>query len=227
MTELGVAEELHLSERPVVLFDFDGTLADTSPAILRMARLALESRGYDVDAIGDMGSIIGPPLHDGFMELVGVDRPEAEAIVDTYRALFDEQVRPEDYPPLPGVRDLLQALLDDGRRIAVATSRLESMAVCMIDALDLPPFEAVVGRLEPGRDTKADCIREALRQLDAGPDDAVMVGDRRHDTLGAHANGIPCIGVYTGTAEPGEHEQAGADVICHGMGEVARALGLR
>lgn len=227
MIETDPTEGLHLAERPVVLFDFDGTLADTSPAILRMARLALESRGYDVDAIGDMGSIIGPPLHDGFMELVGVDRPEAEAIVDTYRALFDEQVRPEDYPPLPGVRELLQGLIDDGRRIAVATSRLESMAQSMIAALDLPPFEALVGRLEPGRDTKADCIREALRQLGAGPDDAVMVGDRRHDTLGAHANGIPCIGVYTGTAEPGEHEQAGADVICEGMLEVARVLGVR
>lgn len=227
MTELGVAEELHLSERPVVLFDFDGTLADTSPAILRMARMALERLGYDVDAVGDMGSLIGPPLHDGFMELVGVDRPEAERIVDLYRDLFNTLVRPEDYPPLPGVRELLQGLIDDGRRIAVATSRLESMAQSMIAALDLPPFEALVGRLEPGRDTKADCIREALRQLGAGPDDAVMVGDRRHDTLGAHANGIPCIGVYTGTAEPGEHEQAGADVICEGMLEVARVLGVR
>ena len=227
MTELGVAEELHLSERPVVLFDFDGTLADTSTAILRMARMALERLGYDVDAVGDMGSLIGPPLHDGFMELVGVDRPEAERIVDLYRDLFNTLVRPEDYPPLPGVRELLQGLIDDGRRIAVATSRLESMAQSMIAALDLPPFEALVGRLEPGRDTKADCIREALRQLGAGPDDAVMVGDRRHDTLGAHANGIPCIGVYTGTAEPGEHEQAGADVICEGMLEVARVLGVR
>ena len=96
----------------------------------------------------------------------------------------------------------------------------------MVAALDLPPFEAVVGRLEPGRDTKADCIREALRLLGVRPEDAVMVGDRRHDTEGAHENGIPCIGVYTGTAQPGEHERAGADVICHGIYEVAAVLGV-
>ncbi len=216
---------LDVSTRPIVLFDFDGTLADTSPAILRMARLALEGRGYDVDALGDLGSLIGPPLFDGFMELCGVPLEEAIAITNDYRALFDAQVKSSDYPPLPGVPELLRALVDRGTRIAVATSRLESMAKRMIGSLDLPPFEVVVGRLEPGRDTKADCIAEALRQLGAGPDDAVMVGDRKHDTQGAHACGIPCIGVYTGTAEPGEHERAGADIICHGIPEVARVLG--
>lgn len=221
-----MTDSLHLSERPVVLFDFDGTLADTSPAILRMARMALEQRGYDVDALGDLTSLIGPPLFDGFMDLCGVDLEEAIAITNDYRALFNAEVKPEDYPPLPGVPELLQALVDRGTRIAVATSRLESMAIGMIEAIDLPPFEVIVGRLEPGRDTKADCIREAMRQLDVSPDEVVMVGDRKHDTQGAHANGIPCIGVYTGTAKPGEHEQAGADVICHGIVEVARVLGV-
>lgn len=221
-----MTDTLHLSTRPVVLFDFDGTLADTSPAILRMARMALGNRGYDVDSLGDMTSLIGPPLYDGFMDLCHVDLDEAIAITNEYRKLFNAEVKPEDYPPLPGVPELLQALVDRGTRIAIATSRLESMAIEMINALGLPPFEVTVGRLEPGRDTKADCIREAMRQLGVTCDEVVMVGDRKHDTQGAHACGIPCIAVYTGTAKPGEHEEAGADVICHGMGEVAQVLGV-
>lgn len=226
MTGVTGADALRFADRPVVLFDFDGTIADTSRAILRTARKALERRGYDVDALGDLTSLIGPPLFDGFMNLCGVDLDEAVAITNEYRALFNVEVRPEDYPPLPGIPELLCALSERGTRIAVATSRLESMALDMIGALDLPPFEAIVGRLEPGRDTKADCIREALRQLDVDPGSAVMVGDRKHDTQGAHACGVPCIAVYTGTAKPGEHEQAGADTICHGIPELAAALGV-
>lgn len=225
MIEAAHADALPIAERPVVLFDFDGTLADTSPAILRTARAVLERRGYDVDAL-DLTSLIGPPLYDGFMDLIGVELDEAIAITNEYRALFDAEVRPEDYPPLPGIPELLRGLVARGTRIAVATSRLESMAIRMITSLDLPPFEAMVGRLEPGRDTKADCIRAALDQLGASCDEAVMVGDRKHDTLGAHACGIPCVAVYTGTAKPGEHEQAGADAICHGVAELAAVLGV-
>ena len=189
MAEAIDADALHLVDRPVVLFDFDGTIADTSRAIVRTARKALERRGYDVDALGDLTSLIGPPLFDGFMNLCGVDLDEAIAITNEYRALFNVEVRPEDYPPLPGIPELLRALSERGTRIAVATSRLESMALDMIGALDLPPFETIVGRLEPGRDTKADCIREALRQLDVDPGSAVMVGDRLSDLEAGRAAG--------------------------------------
>lgn len=226
MTEREDFDGLALAARPVVLFDFDGTIADTAKAILRVAREVLERCGYDVDALPDLNMLIGPPLYDGFMELCGVPLEEAIRLTEAYRDVFHHTVTPEDYPALPGVRPLLGALAARSTRCAVATSRLEDTAQKMVAALDLPPFEAVVGRLEPGRDTKADCIREALRQLGVRPEDAVMVGDRRHDTEGAHENGIPCIGVYTGTAQPGEHERAGADVICHGIYEVAAVLGV-
>lgn len=215
-----------LASRPVVLFDFDGTIADTTRAVLTTAHGALTRCGYDAEAEGDLNSLIGPPLVDGFMALCGVDRNEAMRITEAYREIFNADVKPGDYPPLPSVPELLHGLIARGTRIAVATSRLEETANRMISSLDLPPFSAIVGRLEPGRDTKADCIAEALRQLDVSPADAVMVGDRKHDTLGAHACGVACIGVYTGTARPGEHEAVHADVICHGMAEVARVLGV-
>lgn len=212
--------------RPVVLFDFDGTVADTTGAVLTTARAALARCGYDPDSVGDLNYLIGPPLVDGFTGLLGVDRAEAMRLTDAYREIFNVSVTPADYPPNPGVPRLLAGLRERGTRIAIATSRLEVTALEMLSHMDLPPFETVAGRVEPGRDTKADCIAEALRRLGASPDDAVMVGDREHDTIGAHACGVPCIGVYTGTARSGEHERAGADVIAHGMPEVAALLGL-
>ena len=42
-----------------------------------------------------------------------------------------------------------------------------------------------------------------------------MIGDRFNDVEGAHAMGVPCIGIYSGAAAPGEHEAAGADAVVH------------
>lgn len=223
---IGRARALGLDRKPVVLFDFDGTIADTSRAIIRMARETLEARGFDVDALGDLHALIGPPLFDGFADLCHVPRETAIEITYEYRERFESQVTPDDYPALPGVRELLAALAARGTRLAVATSRLEGPAREMVESLGLTMFEAVVGRLEPGRDTKADSIRGALALLGVDASEAVMVGDRRHDVEGAHEVGLPCIAVYTGAAPAGEHESAGADVVCSDFRQVAAALGV-
>ena len=57
MTEREDFDGLALAARPVVLFDFDGTIADTAKAILRVAREALERCGYDVDALPDLNML--------------------------------------------------------------------------------------------------------------------------------------------------------------------------
>lgn len=53
-----------------------------------------------------------------------------------------------------------------------------------------------------GRETKADSVRDALAALGATADVAVMIGDRFNDVEGAHAMGVPCIGIYSGAAAP-------------------------
>ncbi len=209
-----------------VLFDFDGTLVDTGPAVIAVASQALEACGYDLDAVGDLHQLIGPPLPDGFMLVANIDRKAATQLVDTYRALFNEQVKPGDYPPFPGIRELLEALKAQGTPIAVATSRLDETARAMIAELDVPPFDVIAGRLEPGRATKADCIRACLDALACDPADAVMVGDRRFDVEGAHELGLPCIGVGRDEQGRAELTEAGADAVCCDTYELAALLGI-
>ncbi len=214
------------ADRSAVLFDFDGTLADTGPFIMRCAHEALLRCGYEKEAEADLRCLIGPPLFNGFADLCHVSLAEGERITGVYREIFDAVASPDDYPLFPGMLEILTQLHIQGRKIAVATSRLQETVEYMIASLDLPPFDAVVGRLEPGRDTKADCIRDAMAQLGVSAGESVMVGDRHHDVDGAHALGVPCIGVYTGGAVPGEHEQAGADVVTHSAAGIAAALGV-
>ncbi|MGN1404523.1 MAG: HAD hydrolase-like protein, partial [Ruminococcus sp.] len=64
--------------------------------------------------------------------------------------------------------------------------------------------------------TKEDIIRLALRRLglpEQDPPHVVMIGDRKHDLIGAHACGIPCIGVGYGYAPEGEMEAYHADAV--------------
>ena len=214
------------ADRSAVLLDFDGTIADTGTFIMRCAREALIECGYPREAEGDLHSLIGPPLCNGFADLCHQSLEEGIRITEVYRRIFDGDMSPDYYPVFPGMRELIAGLHEQGRRVAVATSRLETTACQMIDSLNLPPFDAVVGRLEPGRDTKAESIRDAMTQLGATIDDSVMVGDRFHDVRGAHEQGIPCIGIYTGAADEGEHERAGADFAAHDVAELAWALGV-
>ena len=215
-----------LASRPVVLFDFDGTVVDSQRGILRVASEIIRRRGLLQPSHERMLLMVGPPLEEGFSLVCGVDAPTALEMAGEYRRLFDEILRPDDYPVFPGMRELIDAIVASGRRVAVATSRMEDTAQRMVAEQRLTQFSAVCGRVAGLRDTKADSIRAALAALGAAPEDAVMVGDRENDDLGAREAGVPCIGIYNGAAKPGEHEAAGAAVAVHSVGDLARVLGV-
>ena len=69
-------------------------------------------------------------------------------------------------------------------------------------------------------------MRTGLRILGVHSEDAVMIGDRFNDVEGAHAMGVPCIGIYSGAAAPGEHEAAGADAVVHSVAELAKLFAI-
>ena len=70
--------------------------------------------------------------------------------------------------------------------------------------------------LDGSRDRKADVIREAFLRLELAEEDrrdAIMIGDRKHDIIGAKECGIASLGVYYGFAPAGELEEFGADFV--------------
>lgn len=184
-------EALEICRRPIVLFDFDGTVADTGRAVMTSTRKTLAVRGFSEAQMGDLRRMIGPPLWKSFHDFYGFSREESLVVADEYRAFFDE-LGPEEYPVFDGIPELLDGLTAQGKRMAVATSRMEAKCIDMVHELGLCQFEAVVGMNPPqGRETKADSVRDALAALGATADEAVMIGDRFNDVEGAHAMGVP------------------------------------
>ena len=169
---------LQLCERPVVLFDFDGTVADTGRAVMTSTRKTLAARGFSEAQMGDLRRMTGPPLWKSFHDFYGFTREESLVVADEYRAFFDE-LGPEEYPVFDGIPELLDGLAAQGKRMAVATSRMEAKCIDMVHELGLCQFEAVVGMNPPqGRETKADSVRDALAALGATADGAGVIGDR-------------------------------------------------
>ena len=214
-----------LSARPHILFDFDGTLADTKPTIIKVATKVLRDWGIPEGELPRVEELIGPPFPDAFTQVFGVSAEDAAEITRRYREIYFSLCR-EAWPLFDGVDGLLAELRDAGRKTAVASSKIQSAIeknVADNEATHL--FDAMVGRQAPDVLTKADAIAEAMEALGASPHDSIMVGDRYHDVEGATEVGIPCIGVLWGaTATREELVEAGAVVTLDTLDELRAVL---
>jgi len=214
-----------VSDRPVVVFDFDGTLADTKGAIVRTATEVLLAHGLDEGDLGDVGRIVGPPFPQAFTLVYGLSPEEALSVTHDYRKIY-ERMGLEAWPLFPGMRELLERLHASGRRLAVASSKRESLLRRGLGDNGIEGvFELVVGNKDDGNHTKAAALAEVMSTLGVGAADCVMVGDRLYDVEGALACDMPCVGVELGnTAAPGELAEAGACVVVGSVEELGRVL---
>lgn len=194
-----------------VIFDLDGVLADSRIAFARCVNAALAAAGVPQRPGADLHRFLGPPLHATFVELTG-DPSLAQGCLDAYRARYREHAAAETTVP-DGMADAIAALAAR-MPLAVATSKPLALTEPLLGALGiLRHFTAVEGpSLEARAEPKSETIRRALLGLPPGSS-PVMVGDRRFDVEGAHAHGLPCIGVLWGIGSEDELRAAGADAI--------------
>jgi len=208
----------------VVLFDLDGVLADSRVVISASIAHALEAQGLPRPRRESLERFIGPQLTLAFAELTGAPEDSAlvRACLASYRARYrDTSLR--ETRVFPGVPAALQ-VLGAAYRLAVATSKPFAFAEPLLAALALRDcFEHVAAPdLDAHQETKEDTIRGALSALSASR--AVMVGDRSFDILGAHACGIPAVGVSWGIGSTGELRAAGAEAIVNHPHELPEAI---
>ncbi|MGH8891597.1 MAG: HAD hydrolase-like protein [Acidothermaceae bacterium] len=213
----------------VVLFDLDGTLTESAPGITRSIAYAIDAAGLAPLDDATLLRFVGPPLFDSFRDIAGLDDAGAKGAIDAYREYFIARGMYEN-SVYPGIFTLLQALVDDGCRLAVATSKPTPQAVPIVEHFGLRGFfEIVQGPETDGlRATKADVLTDVLQAMGIAPGpEVVLVGDRSHDVIGAHAVGIECVGVAWGYGSRDELLSSGADAIVSDVEELADLLGVR
>ncbi len=209
-----------------ILFDLDGTLTDPGIGITNSVMHALKKYGITVTDRRELYCFIGPPLRESFIRCYGFTDDEAKQAIEYYREYFRETGIFEN-TVYEGIDALLAALEDRGKTLILATSKPEVFAERILEHFDLAKYFSFIGGsdLDGTRINKDDVIRYALKM--GGVTDlsnAVMVGDREHDILGAKKVGTASVGVLFGYGSRGELEAAGADNIATTVADLRKIL---
>ena len=207
-----------------ILLDLDGTLTDPGLGIERCLRHALSAFGREPPHI-DLGRAVGPPLREVLAPwLAGAPEETIDEAIRLYRQRYATCGWLEN-TVYPGVLDLLEGIRARGWRAAVVTSKLESIAVRVVEHFALAPYLTGVYGTRPGElGAKPDLIARALECEAIDPAEAVVVGDRLHDVRGARACGVDAIGVTYGYGSREELQRAGASWICDSPPSILRTL---
>ncbi|MFF0461196.1 HAD family hydrolase [Streptomyces mexicanus] len=210
-----------------VLFDLDGTLADTPAAIGRLLAEVCAEAGRPV-AAADAAATVGIPLEDAFARLLALPAhaaPVAEA-VRRYRSLFDARV-PAQGPRLayPGVAEGLARLTAAGIPLAITTSKVTRSAHALLTAMGLDRHFTVVVGHDRVRHGKPDPATALLAAQECGVPAAgcVVVGDAVVDVSMARAAGMRPVAVAYGVGSRPDLAAAGA-AVCADFDEVVAAL---
>ena len=186
-----------------ILFDLDGPLTDPFEGITRSYNYALKALcGYEETDQNTLRKIIGPPLRNSYIENYGLTPELAEQLIEKYRERFGT-VGLYENRVYDGVPELLAALREKGKVLALASGKPEEFCVSILKHFDLFKYfdETVGATLDASRDTKEAVLEEAFRRLGLGEEkkrEAVMVGDREMDILAAHEKGIAAAAVGYG-----------------------------
>jgi phosphoglycolate phosphatase len=198
----------------VVLFDFDGTLVDPHDGLLDSFVHGLAAVGVTVDDKRGLEVLIGPPIRHGFATYLGLTEPSLSVAVEAFRDYLGTRGVLE-YAPYDGIIDLLDDLVAADRVVGIVTSKALPFVELVIDHIGLETEFATISAasLDGSVAEKADLLERALRALLVDSTEAVMIGDREFDIIGARAHDVRSIGVLWGYGSRDELEEAGADVV--------------
>jgi phosphoglycolate phosphatase len=200
----------------LILFDFDGTLADTAPDLAAAANAQRTKRGMDPLPV----DLLRPVASQGARGMLRValdmqpDHPEYEAsrqqFLDHYAANSTVHSR-----LFPGIAELLEQLHAQGLAWGIVTNKVTHLTRPIVEHLGLMPHCAalVCGDTTPHSKPHPAPLLHAAQEAGYGIERCVYVGDDLRDVQAAHAAGMPAIAAaygYLGDGGPVEAWQAEA-----------------
>lgn len=209
-----------------LLFDLDGTITNSETGITRCVEYALNYFGIQVSDLHDLLPFIGPPLLDSFKEFYHFTDEQAVIATEKYRERYKDKGIYEN-ELYPGIEELLAQARQNNKTVILATSKPEIFARRILDYFKLSDyFSFIAGSgLDGSLHTKTDVINYILQSNNITDlSTVVMIGDRKHDIIGAKNVGIDSIGVLYGFGDYDELSEAGATHIVKDIAELRNLL---
>ena len=200
----------------LVIFDYDGTLADTRGPIVAAKQETMRRLGLPVLDEETCASTIGLTAERAFRETYPDFSDEMiRKCVDSYRAIFEKLMETSVPPLFPGVMEMLAGIASSGIKLSIASSRQDRMLTELLKKQDLYRFFPYIlgGNADLKLKPHPDAVIRTVTDLHVYPEETLVVGDMPYDILmGSRAGAVTC-GVTYGNASREELREAGADWI--------------
>ena len=210
-----------------VVFDLDGTLADTAPDLSAALNDALRQLGRPPIPPADVRHLVGHGAKALLRKGLAATGEVSDALVEQgfplFLAHYEAHIADTSFA-FPGVEPALDRLAADGVGLAICTNKLEALARRFVSAIGWEGrFAAIVGGDTVGV-AKPDPapLHHAIALAGGGP--AAFVGDSITDTDTARAAGVPCVALSFGFSDRPPAE-LGADMLIDHWDELIPALG--
>ncbi len=194
---LGLFRKKIYSKKPVIIFDLDGTILDTAPAIFASFKHTFEIYNPELKLTDeDYASFLGPTLKQTFEKYCpDADENRIEEMIETYKK-HNKEVHRDLVTPMPNVIKLLNYLKENDYNIAIASSKMTDTCLLGLEVTGLKDyFEVVIGldqvtKPKPDKET----VIKAIKALNGYFTNAIYVGDSVTDIECAKNAGVYSIG---------------------------------
>jgi len=218
---MGIDTTVHhaLRRYAAVLFDFDGTLIDSYPAIAASVNFVRQAHGLPPLSVADVKQHVGRGPDYLLAHTVADFRPEID--LGRYRA-HHPKVMLENTSFLPGAVVALAALHLAGKRLGLCSNKPRLFSAKLLEHLGIAKlFAVVLGPEDVARPKPApDMLVAALARLQLPADRVLYIGDMTVDIETARAAGVAVWVVPTGSDSRAALEAASPDRILRGLAEL-------
>ena len=212
-----------------VLFDLDGTLADTAPDMARTVNLMRERRGLPLVPLEQ----VRPHVSKGARGMIGAafevspEHQEFQAMREEFLDLYMGNLC-IDTRLFPGMEALLDSLEERGIAWGVVTNKFERFAFPVMEGLGLAQRAAVIvgGDTCPRAKPFPDPLLHAAKAIGSDPARTLYVGDDERDIQAARAAGMPVLAAGYGYLGDGPAPDAwNADSVVNSVEDIDRWIG--
>ena len=206
----------------LIIFDFDGTLADTRQLIVETMQQTIQALELTPCTDEQCASMIGLPLKQAFIELIPMSDEMGDRCVDTYRRIFNENNALYVIPTFPNVIDTLFRLSAEGYILTIASSRSRKSLLDFVHTMHLEEIfsyilgadDVILSKPHP------EPVLRTLEAFDCSPEEALVVGDMKYDIEMGRRAGTRTCGVTYGNGSPQDLREARADFIVNNFEEI-------